>query len=127
VLVHPGPAPAHHLTPTPDVLLEGELLCKEQAELTFRIFAGPYVSFVSNETRMPSSMTLLTRRSNFFIIVIIIYPVCGLARQIGICIMHPVVTTTHQPDRLLREETLGSGYLGHFILNEQLKDKLLKI
>jgi hypothetical protein len=27
----------------------------------------------------------------------------------------------------LREETLGFGYLGHFILNEQLKDKLLKI
>ncbi len=73
-------------------------------------------------------MTLLTRRSNFIIIIIIIiYPVCGLARQIGICIMHPVVTMTHQPDRLLREETLRSGYLGHFILNEQLKDKLLKI
>jgi hypothetical protein len=29
------------------------------------------------------------------------------------------------PDRLLQEATLGSGYLGHFILNEQLKDKLL--
>ncbi len=125
MLVHPGPAPAHHLTPTPDVLLEGELLCKQQAELTFRIFAGPYVSFASNETKMPSSMTLLTRRSNF-IIIIISYPVHGLARQIRICIMHPVVTTTHQPDRLLQEETLGSGYLGHFILNEQLKDKLLK-
>jgi len=67
-----GPPPPDHLTPTPDLLLEGELLCKQQAELTFRTFAGPYASFVSNETKMPSSMTLLTRRrSNFFIIIII--------------------------------------------------------